>query len=161
MFIKMMLSITCILKEAYGSPSRMEKSHLSEIWVWNYSAESFDLLANQWHCMAFNLMINFTNIFFCTWFIFQEERLGHRREKHSSHQYHCIICNKIFDEKWHYGHHIKSLVHRNNREIYRRAINIMKSCIGLDLGKCIMLYIDIKRCGMSAIETTLHPSHNL
>ncbi|CAG2250156.1 KRAB [Mytilus edulis] len=63
----------------------------------------------------------------------KEERLGHRREKHSSHQYHCIICNKIFDEKWHYGHHIKSLVHRNNREIYRRAINIMKSCIGLDL----------------------------
>ncbi|CAC5419859.1 unnamed protein product [Mytilus coruscus] len=63
----------------------------------------------------------------------KEEKIGHRREKHSSQQYHCIICNKIFDEKWHYGHHIKSLVHRNNREIYRRAINIMKSCIGLEL----------------------------
>ena len=74
-------------------------------------------------------------MFFGFGFFFQKEKLSHRREKHLIEIYHCITCDNVFDRRWCYEKHITSSKHRNVREIYRRGVDMMRSCLGLSVGK--------------------------
>ena len=69
---------------------------------------------------------------------FKEEKLSHRREKHLTEIYHCITCDNVFYMKWCYEKHVTSSRHRNVREMYRRAVDMMRSCLGLSVSKDIL-----------------------
>jgi len=57
---------------------------------------------------------------------------------HITKRYHCITCDQLFYMKRSYEQHLASSVHKKARDIYRRTVDIMKSYLGLGVGKDVI-----------------------